>query len=108
MSYARDSKGLPGLGWDCSKCGAFNGDMKEQLKACRCCSAPRPGSPADLLARDVEDLETSVRLGNFLRDQGCKTVADAYALQRDESKWMRRKKNLRELRELLKNIGVLT
>lgn len=38
------SAALPGLGWDCKnpKCGAFNSDLKESLKACRCCDAPRP------------------------------------------------------------------
>jgi hypothetical protein len=35
------SKALPGLGWDCGVCGAFNGSMKEELSACRCCDAPR-------------------------------------------------------------------
>jgi hypothetical protein len=38
----RASQVLPGLGWDCPGCGAFNGDVKERLKACRCCGTPRP------------------------------------------------------------------
>lgn len=36
------SAGLPGLGWDCPSCGAFNGDLKEKLTTCRCCTTPRP------------------------------------------------------------------
>lgn len=38
----KESNALPGLGWDCSNCKAFNGDLKEKLQACRCCDAPRP------------------------------------------------------------------
>lgn len=37
----KESSALPGLGWDCKNCGAFNGSMKEELTACRCCDAPR-------------------------------------------------------------------
>jgi len=38
----RGACGLPG--WDCpnSECGAFNGDAKERLEHCRCCSTARP------------------------------------------------------------------
>jgi hypothetical protein len=28
-------------GWRCNACGAFNGDMKERLSACRCCGLAR-------------------------------------------------------------------
>lgn len=28
-------------GWDCPSCRAFNGTLKEDLKRCRCCDAPR-------------------------------------------------------------------
>jgi hypothetical protein len=45
LAKLNQSTGLPGLGWDCKSCGAFNGDQKEHLKACRCCDAPRPSSP---------------------------------------------------------------
>jgi hypothetical protein len=42
LAHFEASKGLPGLGWDCAHCGAFNGSMKEDLKACRCCTKERP------------------------------------------------------------------
>ncbi len=110
MKYARDSKFLPGLGWDCPNpaCGVFNGDLKEERTTCRSCDTPRPGTSAEILTRSVDDLEVSVRLANFLQESGCKTVAQADELQRDESKWFLRRKILKELREVLKNIGVLT
>ena len=28
-------------GWICGACGAFNGDAKERLRACRCCGLAR-------------------------------------------------------------------
>jgi hypothetical protein len=37
----RESSALPGLGWDCTACGAFNGSQKEELIRCRCCDAER-------------------------------------------------------------------
>jgi hypothetical protein len=36
------SKAMPGLGWDCPSCKAFNGSMKEVLPACQYCDAPNP------------------------------------------------------------------
>jgi hypothetical protein len=37
----RESSAMPGIGWDCTACSAFNGDLKESLKKCRCCNADR-------------------------------------------------------------------
>lgn len=36
-----ESAALPGLGWDCKVCGAFNGSLKDELKVCRCCERSR-------------------------------------------------------------------
>jgi hypothetical protein len=45
VSYASDSTGLPGLGWDCARCRAFNSDLKERRTTCRCCDDARPQNP---------------------------------------------------------------
>lgn len=39
----KQSQALPGLGWDCPNCRAFNGTVQDpNMAACRCCDAPRP------------------------------------------------------------------
>jgi len=96
-----DSKGLPGLGWDCSSCGAFNGDVKEK----RCCDADRPGSPNAIRALSIDALEISIRLHAFLQHNGCKTIGDAEGLL-GKPVWTHAKKIMKELRQILVSIGV--
>jgi rubrerythrin len=36
----RLTEGIVLAGWDCRRCGAFNGEGKESRTVCRCCDAP--------------------------------------------------------------------